>query len=91
MKHAVIIDDDDEHRQSEAIRVAVGLTLCDDTVDLYVINTLLAQDEGIKKNLDMLNMTGGSIYSNESKNSFKTISTHEFSEKILEYDSVFAY
>ncbi len=91
MKHAVIIDDDNGHRQSEAIRVAVGLTLCDDTVDIYVINTLLTQDEGIKKNLDMLDMTGGSIYSNESKNSFKTISTRELSEKILEYDSVFTY
>ncbi len=91
MKHAVVIDENDEKRQSEAVRVALGLTLCDDTVDIFLIDAGLSQNEGIRKNLGMLKITGSAHCTNTGNNRFKKITNEELSERLLQYDSVFAY
>ncbi len=91
MKLAVIIDGDDKHRQSESIRVALGLTLCDDTVDLFILDAELKETDEVKKNLEMLEMSGGAVFSNDRRNDFQLISEEEIGKRLLNYDSVFAY
>ncbi len=91
MRIAVIIDDEDAHRQSEALRVALGLTLCDDIVDVFVVDKYLKRDETVNKNLMLLAGTSGAIYSNNEKNGFQKLSTEEIGRKLAEYDVVVPY
>ncbi len=91
MKIAVIVYEDDAHRQSEALRVALGLTLCDDTVDVFVLDKELKRSEATDKNLTMLAGTGGSIYTNNEKNDFQRLNIEEIGRKLVEYDVVVPY
>jgi hypothetical protein len=91
MKIAVIVNEEDAHRQSEALRVALGLTLCDDIVDLFIVDKELKRNEYVEKNLAMLRSTGGEIYSNKDGNGFKRLSIREIARKIVEYDLVVPY
>lgn len=91
MKIAVIIDEGDAHRQSEALRVALGLTLCDDTVDVYILDKELKRDEYVDKNLAMLESSGGEIYSNNEKNDFRKMAVDEIGRKLVEYDVIVPY
>jgi hypothetical protein len=90
-KIGVVINTSDEYRQGEAVRVALGLTLMDDHVELIVLDNLLKRTEAVEKNLELLGMMKGKAYSNNPDNGLETLSIEEISRKLLEYDVVVPY
>jgi hypothetical protein len=85
---AVIVRD----RQGEALRVAGGLTLADDVIDVFVLDrTLDKTDPEITKPLELVTDLDLKVYSNNPENGFTTISLEEMARKLLEYDLVVPY
>lgn len=89
-KIGVIVKEDDPYKQSEAVRVALGLTLMDDRVELIVLGTL-KRSEAVEKNLRLLKSMKGMAYSNSSENKMEILSLEEMARKLLEYDVVVPY
>lgn len=86
-KVAVIVRD----RQHEALRMAVGLTLEDASVSVYVMDNKLASDENIDLNVETVGDMDGKIYSNNPENKFDQMTTEEIALAIAEADAVIAY
>jgi len=87
-KIAVLVRD----RQSEALRISVGITIMDDIIDVYVLDRKLEETEEISMNLEALNDLGMNVYTNSKENqNIEYISTDNLSKKILEYDNILAY
>jgi hypothetical protein len=87
-KIAVIVRD----RQSEALRVAGGLTLADDTIEVFVLDHKLEKDNPeVAQPLELVTELELKIYSNNSDNGFTAITVEEMAKKLLEYDHVVPY
>ncbi|MBI5187861.1 MAG: hypothetical protein HZA07_02145 [Nitrospirae bacterium] len=87
-KIAVLVRD----RQSEALRMSIGLTLMDDKVDIFVLDRRLGDTNDIKFNLEMINEMGLKMYTNIIENEgIDCISTKQLANKLLEYDIVLPY
>jgi hypothetical protein len=87
-KIAVIV----RERQGEALRVSGGLTLADDTIEVFVLDrTLEKNDPEIAKPLELVNDLDLKMYSNNPENGYTTISLEEMANKLLEYDLVVPY
>jgi hypothetical protein len=87
-KIAVIV----RERQGEALRVSGGLTLADDTIDVFVLDRKLEKsDPEIATPLELVNDLDLKIYSNNPENGYTTISLEEMAKKLLEYDIVVPY
>ncbi|HTP06098.1 MAG TPA: hypothetical protein VMM54_13205 [Nitrospirota bacterium] len=87
-KIAVIV----RERQGEALRVSGGLTLADDTIEVFVLDRKLEKDDlEIAKPLELVNDLDLKIYSNNPENGYTTISLEEMAKKLLEYDIVVPY
>jgi hypothetical protein len=85
---AVIVRD----RQSEALRVAGGLTLADDAIEVFVLDRVLDKDAPeIATPLELIAELDLKIYSNNAKNGFTTITLEEMAQKLLEFDHVVPY
>lgn len=85
---AVLIRD----RQSEALRMSIGLTLMDDKVDIFVLDRRLGDTDDIRLNLEMINEMGLKMYTNIIENEgIDCISTKQLANKLLEYDIVLPY
>ncbi len=86
-KIAVLVRD----RQAEALRMAVGLTLQDDEVSVYVMDGKLEIDPAVEMNMEVLGDLGVRIYTNNAENSFEFMSTEEIARALVTYDSVLPY
>ena len=87
-KIAVLVRD----RQSEALRISVGITIMDDIIDVYILDRKLEETEENSMNLEALIDLGMHIYTNSKENQNITyISADDLSRKILEYDNILAY
>jgi len=87
-KIAVIVRD----RQGEALRVSGGLTLADDTIEVFVLDRKLEKsDPEIATPLELVNDLDLKMYSNNPANGYTTISLEEMANKLLEYDIVVPY
>jgi hypothetical protein len=87
-KIAVIVRD----RQGEALRVAGGLTLADDTIEVFVLDRKLDKnDPEIAKPLELVSDLELKMYSNNPDNGYETISLEDMAKKLLEYDFVVPY
>jgi hypothetical protein len=88
-KIAVIVRD----RQSEALRVAGGLTLADDTVEVFILDRkkLDKNDPEISKPLELVSDLELKMFSNNPDNGYETISLENMAKKLLEYDFVVPY
>ncbi len=87
-KIAVLVRD----RQSEALRMSLGLTLVDDIVDVYVLGGRLAGTEQDLLNLELMKEMEMKIYSNDQGNEeVEYLSDEEMAHKLLEYDHVLPY
>ncbi len=85
---AVIVRD----RQSEALRVAGGLTLADDTIEVFVLDRKLEKGSAeIAQPLELVTDLDLKVYSNNTENGFTTITLEEMAKKLLEYDIVVPY
>jgi hypothetical protein len=85
---AVVVRD----RQGEALRVAGGLTLADDTIEVFVLDRKLDKtDKEIATPLELVTDLELKVYSNNAENGFTTITLEEMAKKLLEYDIVVPY
>ncbi|MBI5641754.1 MAG: hypothetical protein HZA17_15165 [Nitrospirae bacterium] len=86
-KIAVLVRD----RQTEALRMAVGLTLEDDEVNVFVMDRKLGDDQAISLNIETLNELRVRIVSNNPDNDFEFMSTEDIARELAEYDAVIPY
>lgn len=78
-------------RQAEALRMAVGLTLADDDVTVFVTGRKLADSGNIGMSLEMLQEMGAHIYSDNPENSLGVLTLAEIARKLPEFDAVVPY
>lgn len=87
-KIAVLVRD----RQSEALRMAVGVILLDDEIDVYVLDRPLEKTEQIELYAETLHDLEMNVYTNCRENKdFKYLSNEDIANKLTEYDHVVAY
>jgi hypothetical protein len=87
-KIAVVVRD----RQAEALRVAGGLTLADDTIEVFILDRKLDKDNPeVALPLELVSDLDLKVYSNNPENGYTTISLQEMAGKLLEYDVVVPY
>jgi len=87
-KIAVIVRD----RQGEALRVSGGLTLADDTIEVFVLDRKLDKsDPEVVKPLELVNDLELKMYSNNPENGYTAITLEEMAKRLLEYDIVVPY
>jgi len=85
---AVIVRD----RPGEALRVACGLTLADDTVEVFILDRKL--DKTVKEIANPLELASDlelKVYSNNAENGFTTMTLEEMAKRLLEFDRVVPY
>jgi hypothetical protein len=78
-------------RQAEALRMAVGLTLQDDEVNVYVMDRKLEDNAAVKMNVEFLGDLHVRIYTNSPENSFEFMSTEDIAKALVSYDAVLPY
>jgi hypothetical protein len=79
-------------RQAEALRMSGGLTLLDDSVEVYVLDRKIEDSKVIAKNLDMVqNMLEIPMFTNCKDNSYNYLTNEELANKLLSYDVVIPY
>ncbi len=81
------------NRQSEALRMSLGLTLVDDIIDVYILNEKFSETEQDQLNLELMKEIGMKIYSSSKNNNenMEYLSTDGIAQKLLEYDHVLPY
>ncbi len=79
-------------RQDEALRMAVGLTLVDDRVDVFVLDRKVAETVESKLALETLEMLEMKLHTNVEENQgMELLSIEKIAQKLLEYDTVLPY
>lgn len=87
-KIAVLVRD----RQAEALRMAVGITLMDDIIDVYVLDRKIEETYDNELNIETMKDMDMNIYTNYSGNEgMKYLSTEEIAQRLLEYDHIIPY
>jgi len=87
-KIAVVVRD----RQAEALRMAVGLTLEDDEVNVFVMDKKLDDsDEAVSLNVETCNDLDVKIFSNNPENKLEQMSTEDIARALVNYDTVLPY
>lgn len=87
-KIAVVV----RERQGEALRMAVGLTLVDDKVDVFVLDRAVADTKETKLALETLEMMEMKLHTNVEENrGMELLSVKEVAQKLLEYDIILPY
>lgn len=85
---AVLVRD----RQSEALRISIGLTIMDDKVDIFLLDRKLIDTDDIRFNLKMIKDMGLKIYTNTKEDTgLEYISTEDMAKRLLECDIVLPY
>ena len=88
-KIAVIIRD----RKEEALRMAVGLTLADDEVSVFVMDGVLGSSQSMELNIETLKDLGGRLLTNfeNPSNSCEFMSNGQIASAFTGFDVVVAY
>lgn len=87
-KIAVLVRD----RQGEALRMSVGVTLMDDTIDVYVLDRKVESNADNDLNLETIKDMDMKLATNTKENAgMDYISNEELAKKLLEYDHVIPY
>ncbi len=87
-KIAVLVRD----RQGEALRMSVGITLMDDSIDVYVLDKKVESNDENDLNLETIKDMGMKLATNFKGNEgMDYLSTEEIAKKLLEYDHIEPY
>ena len=79
-------------RQEEALRMAVGIILMDDTVDVYVMDREVAPTEQNALNLQTMEDFDMRVFTNhEGNKNMECLPTGDIAERLLQYDHVLPY
>ena len=86
-KVAILVRD----RQDEALRMGVGVTLADDEISVFVMDTKLEPDENMSLNLETMPDLDVKIVTNNPDNPYEQMTTEEIAKALPEYDIVIPY
>jgi len=86
-KVAVMVSDN----QQEGLRMAVGLTLEDNAVSVFVMDKKLASGDDIDLNVETLGDMDAKIYSNNPEDKLEQRTTQEVARALPEFDVVIQY
>lgn len=86
-KIAVIVRD----RQDEALRMAVGLTLADDEVNVFIMDKKLQSNDANDLNIETLGDMDAKVFSNNPENNFEQMTTEEIARALTKYDVIIPY
>ncbi len=87
-KIAILVRD----RQDEALRMAVGMILLDDEIDIFVLDRRIVENENNSLYLETIRDMEMKAWSNIEDNcGLPVLSIKEIAEKLPEYDHVLAY
>lgn len=79
-------------RQGEALRVAGGLTLSDDRIEIFVLDGMLDRESPhVAAPLELAAELELKMYSNNEENGFTAVTLEVMAQKLLEYDVVVPY
>jgi hypothetical protein len=79
-------------RQAEALRVAGGLTLVDDIIEVFVLDRKLdTADPDVARPLELVNELELKVWSNVGQEVAETITLEDMAKKLLEFDIVVPY
>lgn len=79
-------------RQSEALRMSLGLILGDDVVDVYVLDRKLQQTPESALHLETMREMEMKFYTNCQENTdMEYLTTEEISRRLPEYDHILPY
>ena len=85
---AVLVRD----RQGEALRMALGLVLADDTVDVYVLDRKLADTQDNRLYLTTLKEFEFHIFTNQPENEgLEYLSAEQIAQRLPHYDHTLPY
>lgn len=77
-------------RQAEALRMSIGLTVLNDSVDIFLTEKF-KKEESAETQLEVIRDLNLKIYSTVSGSQFEYISPDALSDKLLEYEKVLPY
>lgn len=87
-KIAVVVRD----RQDEALRMAIGIILKDDIVEVYVLDRKVEINEQNQLYLETIQVLELQAYTNvKENNTMEYLPTEEIARQLLQYDHVLAY
>ncbi len=86
-KVAVLVKDN----QAEGLRMAVGLTLADHEVSVFILDKKLESNESNDLNIETLRDMGAKIFSNHPDNNFEQITIEELARALPQYEVVIPY
>lgn len=87
-KIAVLIRD----RQSEALRMSLGLTLVDDIVDVYLMDSRLEKSEQNASDLELMREMEITLYTNDAASEgMEYRTTEEIAKQLTHYDHIIPY
>ncbi|MEE9524118.1 MAG: hypothetical protein V3V59_05125 [Thermodesulfovibrionales bacterium] len=79
-------------RQSEALRMAVGITLMDDIISIFVLDRKVEETEENSLNLETAEMMDMALFTNYSENSgMEYLSNEQLADRLIEYDHIIPY
>ncbi len=79
-------------RQSEALRMGLGITLMDDTIDVYVLDKKVEATEENELNIETMQDMDMKVYTNTKENEgLEFLTSEEIAQKLLEYDHIIPY
>ncbi len=79
-------------RQEEALRMAVGMILLDDQIDVYVLDRKVEDNEQNSLNLETMKEMDMRIYTNTTGNGdMEYLTNKEIAARLLGYDHVLPY
>jgi hypothetical protein len=86
-KIAVIV----RQRQSEALRMSIGLSVLNE-VEIYIFDRKLELSDDILLNLEMIREMKLGLYTNSALNEgIEYISTEDIAKRLLKYDNILPY
>ena len=86
-KVAILVRD----RKGEALRMAVGATLADDEVSVFIMDDKLVPDEEMELNLETMSDLDVKIYTNNPENPYEQMTTEEIAKALANYDVIIPY
>jgi len=79
-------------RQGEGLRMSVGITLMDDTIDVYVLDRKVESNDDNDLNIETIKDLGMKLVTNTKENAgMDYLTTEEIAQKLLEYDHIVPY
>ncbi len=80
-------------RQEEALRMSLGMTLLEDTIDVFILDQPVGDSEENAMNMETMKEMGLNIYTNFFSGSagIAYVSTQEMAKRLSIYDLVLPY